>query len=508
MVALRSKALTALAGRGGMVSVAEPAGAVRNRIAAWGGRLALAAVNGPAAAVVSGEPQALDELVAACETAGVRTRPVPVDYASHGPQIEPLRDEILAALAPVTPGPAAVPMVSAMTGAWLAGPEAGAGYWYDSLRAPVEFARAVRALTGAGHRMFVEVSPHPVLTAAITETAEAAASAPGQGAPVVTGTLRRDDGGPRRWLAALATAHVHGARVAWAAVLGPGERVDLPTYAFQRQRFWPEPARRPATVEGWRYRVSWRPAAGSAAAPLSGSAAAPLSGTWLVVAPANPAANPVANPVANGTLAVRCAAALASRGARVLAAEVPPGETGRAALAARIEGLLARPEGGAPQVAGQVTHQVAGVVSLFGLDMTPLPGHPVVPAGVAATLGLVQALGDAGVAGRLWVVTRGAVAAGEPGSLTEPVQAMLWGLGLAAGLEHPDRWGGLVDLPPDWDEQVADRLGEVLAGIGEDQVAIRPAGIMARRLLRAPLPEPDERAEPGDRAGRRPGRCS
>ena len=473
VVALRSKALTALAVKGdgevggGMVSVAEAAEAVRDRIAAWGERLAVAAVNGPAATVVCGESAALEELAAACESDGIRARPVPVDYASHGPQVEAIRPEILAALAPVTPGPAAVPMVSAMTGEWLEGPEAGAGYWYDSLRAPVEFARAVRALTGAGHRMFVEVSPHPVLTAAITETTEAAASAPGQPAPVVTGTLRRDDGGPRRWLAALAAAHVHGARVDWAAVLGRGERVDLPTYAFQHQRFWPEPPRRPERVEGWRYRVSWLPAAGSAAAALSG--------TWLVVAPAG------------GELAAECAAALASRGARVMVVAVPPGETGRAALAARIEGARAQ----APRV--------SGVVSLLGLDVTPLPGHPVVPAGVAATLGLVQALGDAGVAGRLWVVTRGAVAAGEPRTLTEPVQAMLWGLGLAAGLEHPDRWGGLVDLPPDWDERVADRLGEVLAGAGEDQVAIRPAAILARRLLRAPQSEPDGRAEPNGR---------
>ena len=69
-------------------------------------------------------------------------------------------------------------MVSAMTGQWLAGPEAEAGYWYDSLRAPVEFDRAVRMLAASGHRVFVEVSPHPVLTAAITETLDDAATPP------------------------------------------------------------------------------------------------------------------------------------------------------------------------------------------------------------------------------------------------------------------------------------------------------------------------------------------
>ena len=103
----------------------------------------------------------------------------------------------------------------------------------------MEFDRAVRVLAAAGHGVFIEVSPHPVLTAAITETLEERQAAVAAGAaPVVTGTLRRDDGGPARFLASLAGVHVRGTAVDWAAVLGGGQRVDLPTYAFQRQRYW------------------------------------------------------------------------------------------------------------------------------------------------------------------------------------------------------------------------------------------------------------------------------
>ena len=231
VVALRSKALVALSGRGGMVSVAEPADAARERIARWGERLSVAAVNGPEATVICGELADLDELVAACAAAGVRARVLPVDYASHSAQVERLREEILADLAPVTPGPAVIPMVSAMTGAWLDGPEADAGYWYDSLRAPVEFGRAVAALADSGHRVFVEVSPHPVLAGAMADDAR-----------VVAGTLRRDDGGAGRFLASLASLHVLGVRVGWAAVLGGGRRTELPTYAFRHERFWPRSA--------------------------------------------------------------------------------------------------------------------------------------------------------------------------------------------------------------------------------------------------------------------------
>jgi acyl transferase domain-containing protein len=199
---------------------------VAERLAAYGGRLAVAAVNGPSATVVSGEPDAIEELVAAYQAQNVRARVLPVDYASHGPQVEELRAEILAALEGIAPRAAVIPMVSAMTGEVLAGHEAGARYWYESLRAPVRFAAAVEALAASGHRVFIEASPHPVLAAAVTDTLDALGSGP---AAVVTGTLRREDGGTARLLASLGEAYTRGAAVDWAAVLPPADRVELPT---------------------------------------------------------------------------------------------------------------------------------------------------------------------------------------------------------------------------------------------------------------------------------------
>ena len=249
VIAGRSRVLAGLAGRGGMLSVAEPAVRVRERIAVFGDRLCVAVVNSPAATVVSGELQALEELAAQCEAAGVRARRVPIGYASHSPQAEAVRGELLGALDGIAPCPGDVPMVSGMTGELVDGSELGAGYWYDSLRSPVDFDRAVRTLAAGGHRVFVEVSPHPVLTTAIAQTLEDAGpdvDAPGDAdwpQAVVTGTLRRGDGGAGRVLASLAQVHVAGVGVDWAAVLGGGRRVELPTYAFQRQRFWPRPGR-------------------------------------------------------------------------------------------------------------------------------------------------------------------------------------------------------------------------------------------------------------------------
>ena len=354
VVALRSRALAALAGRGGMMSVEEPAARVRERLATWAERLAVATVNGPAATVVSGDLDALAELAAACAAEGVRTKAVPVEYASHSAQVEDIRDQILTLLAGLAPGPARIPMVSAMTGEFLAGPDAGARYWYDSLRSTVEFDRAVRVLAASGHRAFIEVSPHPVLAAAIAETLEEVTRDADPPAPaIVTGTLRRADGGPRRFLSCLARVHVRGVAVDWPTVLGGGRRVDLPTYAFARQRFWPQPPRAavPAGGDGsgsWRYRVSWVPV------PDPGTAV--LSGWWLVVVPAG---------LAGGDRAQGYVRAMAARGAQVIVAQAAA-QAGREQLADQVTRALAEAAdaGGASGASG--ASGVSGVSGRWG----------------------------------------------------------------------------------------------------------------------------------------------
>nr|ARS01474.1 NcmAII [Saccharothrix syringae] len=272
VVVLRSRAILALAGRGGMVSVGEAVGRVRDRIARWGGRVSVAAVNGPAVTVVSGEPEALDELVAVCEADGVRVRRVPVDYASHSAQVEAIAGEIRSVLASVRPRAGRVPLVSTLTGEITDGSGMDADYWYRNLRGTVEFQGAVETLTGRGHRLFVECSPHPVLV-------------PGLGQDVVAvGTLRRDDGGPRRVLLSVAEAHVRGASVDWSVATAGGRHADLPTYGFQRRRYWPAPAHGAADLR----------AAGvdPAGHPLLGAAVEQADGGLLVTGALSPAAHP------------------------------------------------------------------------------------------------------------------------------------------------------------------------------------------------------------------------
>ncbi|WP_049653971.1 polyketide synthase dehydratase domain-containing protein, partial [Kitasatospora sp. MY 5-36] len=148
--------------------------------------------------------------------------------------------ELAELLGSVKPQAATIPFLSTVEGRWLEGPELDAGYWYRNLRQTVRFADAVETLAGEGFRAFVEVSAHPVLAHAVVEALEEAVQAP----TVVTGTLRREDGGWDRVLLAAAELHVRGLPVDWStahAGAGTVRPSELPTYAFQHQRFWLEP---------------------------------------------------------------------------------------------------------------------------------------------------------------------------------------------------------------------------------------------------------------------------
>ncbi|WP_338894332.1 SDR family NAD(P)-dependent oxidoreductase [Streptomyces sp. TG1A-60] len=512
IVALRSQALAALAGRGGMVSIAAGREPVTELIAPWAQGLTVAAENGPGSTVVSGEAGPVEELLAACERRGLRARRIPVDYASHSPQVEEIRDRILADLAPITPGPSDIAFYSTVTGAPLDTSTLDAAYWYENLRSPVRFEQATRALLADGRSVFVESSPHPVLTIGIQETADDA-----RANATVTGTLRRDDGGPDRFLAGAAELWTAGVGVDWSPAFTGGRRIALPTYAFQRRRFWPDPLpaqahtagaadpgetrfwdaverhdidelagtlrldearglldevlpalstwhrgrRRGATIDAWRYRVTWTPV------PDLPSHAR-LHGRWLLAVPEGED---------TGT-AAELAEVLRSAGADVVPLTTAD-DADRATVAALL--LAAGP--------------VEGVLSLHATEESERP----VPAGPASTVTLIQALGDADIDAPLWALTAGAVSIGRSDPLRSVTQALTWGLGRVAALEYPRRWAGLIDLPATLDARVGARLVALLSGAAgdEDQLAVRGSGVYARRLARAARATGTRRELPG-----------
>ncbi|GAA3155886.1 type I polyketide synthase [Nonomuraea roseoviolacea] len=237
MVVLRSRALVRLGDRGGMLAVSLPAERVAELLEPWNGRLWPAVHSGPASSVVGGDADALEEFAAACPE-GVRVRRVAIGYAAHTPHIEELREELLAKLADVRPGTAGTAFCSSYAGDFVDAATLTAEYWFAGLRNPVLFRQAVETVAGSGTTLFIETSPHPTLVGHIDDTL-AAAGLPGG----ATGTLRRGDGGRERLLRALGQAWVLGVALDWTAALGPAPRRDLglPTYPFERQRYWLDP---------------------------------------------------------------------------------------------------------------------------------------------------------------------------------------------------------------------------------------------------------------------------
>lgn len=235
VVTLRSQALTAIAGTGGMVSIARPVEQVLALIEPWAGSISVAAHNGPSSTVVTGDAAALYKLVAECERNEVPAKQIPVDYASHSAHVDQLRETLRESLSGLRPQTSGISFISAVTGAELDTAALDGDYWFTSLRQPVLFQEAVRWAYQNGFSTFIESSPHPVLTIGIQESLEDYGDD-----YVVVGTLRRGAGGMRGVLLAAAQAHVNGKSPNWAGMFQDTgvHHVDLPTYAFQHKRYW------------------------------------------------------------------------------------------------------------------------------------------------------------------------------------------------------------------------------------------------------------------------------
>ncbi|MEU7039243.1 SDR family NAD(P)-dependent oxidoreductase, partial [Streptomyces sp. NPDC046237] len=448
----------------------------------------LAAVNGPTSLTVSGDADAVGALEEQLRAQGVRVKRLTVSHAFHSHLMEPMLAEFATVAKSLTYHAPTIPIVSTAPGD-MATPD----YWVGQIREPVRFADAVRQAQDAGATRFLELGPDGVLCALAQQSAGEGVFAP---------SLRKDRDESESVLTALGRLWASGVEVDWSAVLPAGHRAMLPTYAFQRERYWPEASAPPAeagtagysdevearfweaveredlagladtiglpdapdefgnllpalsswrrrsredsALAGLRYRVDWRPTVVPDAV---------LDGTWLLVIETGDADDDAG-----------VGDALRAAGAEVVRLAVDAARPDRDDLAARLRAS-----------ADAVTGGITGVVHVAGPH-----------AGLPMELALVQALGDAELGAPLWCLTRGAVAVNASDRVTQPEHAQLWGFGQVAALENPKRWGGLIDLPVDQGAWNPARLVAVLAGVtGEDQVAVRGGRVLGRRLLRA-----------------------
>ncbi len=274
VVAVRSGALAEISGLGGMVSVALGEQELGSYLQPFEGRLSIAAVNGPRSIAVAGDTDALAELEQRCAQDGIEARRVRISYAAHSFHIDAVRERVLAESRGIEPQAGEIPFYSALTGTAVDTPELDADYWYRNMRQTIQFERAVSTLLGEGRRNFIEISPHPVLTIGLTEAAEQMGPSVGAETHALC-SLRNDEGGPARMLASLAEAWVRGMPVDWDAVYrGSGmHRVSLPRYAFQRRRYWLEPAPLAGDLAAVGLRAAEHPLLGAATSLAGGEGA-------------------------------------------------------------------------------------------------------------------------------------------------------------------------------------------------------------------------------------------
>ncbi|HEX4418847.1 MAG TPA: type I polyketide synthase, partial [Kofleriaceae bacterium] len=278
LVAARGRLMQALPAGGAMVSIAAAEAEVAAGIAAYADAVSIAAVNGPAQIVIAGGSDAVEAVAAAFAARGVRTRKLAVSHAFHSPLMAPMLEAFRRAAESIKYHPPTIPLVSNLTGQLVTTEVTEPAYWVRHVRETVRFADGLAALHRAGARTFVELGPRPALLGLVESCL------PGE-APVVVRAMRAGRDEAASALEGLGAYWVNGNKVAWKAVF-PAEcrRVELPTYAFQREPYWVDvdvgavAAPAPASVGPMTYRLDWPevPRPGAAAAVTARS-------RWLVV---------------------------------------------------------------------------------------------------------------------------------------------------------------------------------------------------------------------------------
>jgi acyl transferase domain-containing protein/acyl carrier protein len=425
LIVHRARLMQALSAAGQMVAVQTPEAQAAAAIVAHASDVSLAAINGPSSVVISGAARAISDVVASLQAEGIHTQSLRVSHAFHSPLMEPMLADFARVASGITLSPPAKEIISNVTGDFSSAAMATGDYWVRHVREPVRFARGMESLHEKGYRVFVEIGPGSTLLAM------GRGCVPDPAAAWLPSL--RASGDWDQLLQSLAALYTRGVNVDWDGFDRDYARrpVELPTYPFQRQRYWVDVARRSdirrapeatAAVECM-YRIEWRAQPRASRGPDL-----PTPGHYVILDDGR-------------ELGSKLAAALQAGGAR--ATLVPAGTPDQ-----NNDGTRALTE----------------------------------------TLRIVQAAAKgSGPEGPIWCITRGAVAIdnGSAGDAVSVDQSTLWGFGRTVALEHPEMWGGLVDLDPsdDLDVDIPSLASELLTPDGEDQIALRGGTRYVPRLV-------------------------
>lgn len=442
VIARRSQLMSRRAEKGAIALLELNAEAAEELIADVPG-VTVAVYASPRQTVVAGPAAAVDAVIAGASQQNTFARRVNVDVASHHAMMDPILPELRAALVGLEPRPPLIPIISTVENAGAA-PLFDAEHWVANLRNPVRFSKAV-AIASATHCTFIEISPHPLLTKAISDTL--GDQGPGNAHHHTIGTLQRDVHDTVAFHTNVNATHT--ARPPLRAH-PPEPHPAIPTTPWRHTRHWIDIApplsgngfaarrrKRPLAVEDspipadWLYEPTWPVRPPSATDTTS-------AGPWLVVGDAALGAE-LGRGVHRGT----------------------EGAALRAALS-EVDNVLIAP------LASGAAVDVESAYGLFNEART-----------------LVEELIAMSAPPRLFILTRNAQPVLE-GDRANPTHAVLWGLGRTLALEHPEIWGGLIDVDDSMPAVLTARrvLAEAGGGDGEDQVVYRAGARHVPRLQR------------------------
>ncbi|HEY9760972.1 MAG TPA: type I polyketide synthase, partial [Trichocoleus sp.] len=478
LIAQRGKLMQSLPANGAMAAIFADEATVADAIAPFSATVSLATLNGPENTVIAGVKADVQAVLAQLEEDGIRSKLLEVSHAFHSPLMDPILNLFEHTARRIPSHPAQIPLVSNVTGQFLAPGEVLDGsYWRRHAREPVRFGDAIASLHHAGHTLFLEIGPHPILSG----MGKRCVSDPAlQWLP----SLRK---GVDEWetlLASLGQLYCKGIKVNWAAFDRPYRRrkVSLPTYPFQRQRYWldvPNPtvpaahkaiaqAETASSTQAAFYQLTWE------ASPMV-KAAGSSAGRWLIFSDKNELGDAlIAQIRAMGGQAVQVTSGEGFKAHSSDLYQVAP--TSQEDFQTLLQTLPVNPDA-----------SWTGIVYLWGLEAwansqnsnQPYTSH----LGVLALLrGLVAT--DWHPLPRLWLMTQNAQTVQAGADTPNPIQASFWGLGRTVRLEHPELWGGLVDVEAASEAApVADVLfAHLSASQGEDEAAFRQGQRYVGRL--------------------------
>ncbi|MEU1807265.1 SDR family NAD(P)-dependent oxidoreductase, partial [Streptomyces sp. NPDC019937] len=240
LVAARATLMGGLPEGGGMATIAAAPDELAEDLAEHAGHVGIAALNTPGNTVISGPAERVARISAAWAAKGRKTKILTVSHAFHSPSMDPILEPFAQAIAELTYHRPTLPVLSNLTGEAADERIATPGYWSEHIRKPVRFHPAITRIAPEA-AVFLELGPDPVLATATQHTLGQAAPDTERPSPLVAATLTRKQPEVHAFGRALAQLHTRGADVHWTSWFpsDPAPRtVELPTYAFQRERYW------------------------------------------------------------------------------------------------------------------------------------------------------------------------------------------------------------------------------------------------------------------------------